>query len=141
MEEPAIVIDPAQPRAGDEVVSQDLAPEGTDLAALGEEPVPADVKAESLVFVGPADAAHQAGVRFEHHAGPAVLGKLVGASQSRGAAAGDHRLERGHHRLALGLLNTRPAVGNQTGADGLRLGRLHAHPRLLIQELNFFQPH
>ena len=72
MEELAVVVDPAQPRAGDELVAQDLAPEGVDLAALGEEPVAADVEPVSLVLVGPADAADQPGVGLEHDARSAV---------------------------------------------------------------------
>src|SRR5208337_5600533 len=56
IEEFAVVVDPAQPRASDELAAQDFAPEGVDLAALGEEPVAADIEPVPLVLIGPADA-------------------------------------------------------------------------------------
>ncbi len=91
MEELAVVVDPAHPRAGDELVAQDLAPDLVDLVALGEEAVAADVEPIALVLVGPADAADQLGVGFEDDAGVAVLGQLIGGRQPGRAAAGDHR--------------------------------------------------
>jgi hypothetical protein len=62
MEELAVVVDPAEPRAGDELGAEDLTPEGIDLAALGEEPVASNVEPVTLVFIGPADAADQPGI-------------------------------------------------------------------------------
>src|SRR5205807_713243 len=45
VEELAVIVDPAHPRPGEELVAEDLAPEAVDLVALGEEAVAADVQA------------------------------------------------------------------------------------------------
>ncbi len=116
MEKLAAVVDTAQPRAGDERVAQDLAPEGVDLAVLGEEPVAADIEPVPLVFVGPTDPTDQPRIGLEHHARSAVPRELMGAGKARGAAAGDHRLVSCNDGLRTGVINARPAVGNLAGA-------------------------
>ena len=129
MEELAVVVDPAHPRAGDELVAQDLAPDRVDLVALGEEPVAADVEAIPLVLVGPADPADQPGVGFEHHAGAAVLAQLVGSRQPRRTAAGNHRAMGGNDGLGRRIVPLRPAVRRQPRpcADSFRRRRLDVH--------------
>src|SRR5581483_8877026 len=59
VEELAVVVDPAEPVAGDQLVAEDLPPEPVDLLALREEPVAADVEAVALVHVRPADPADE----------------------------------------------------------------------------------
>ena len=87
----------------------------------------ADIEPVPLVLIGPADAADQPGIGLEHHARSAVPRELIGAGESRGTAAGNHHLIRRDDELGTGVIDARPAVGNLTGANRLRLGRFHAH--------------
>ena len=74
----------------------------------------ADVEAITLVLVGPADAAHQAGVGFEHDARLAVFAQLVGGGQPGGAAAGNDRIVGRHDRDGFRIIDPRPAMGNES---------------------------
>src|SRR5205823_13846221 len=98
MEELAVVVDAAEPRPGQELLAQDLAPEPVDLVALGEEAVPADIEPIALVLVGPADAPDHPGIGFEDDAGLAVLAQLVRGGQAGRSAAGNNRFIRADDR-------------------------------------------
>ena len=76
----------------------------------------ADVESVALVLVGSADAADESRVGFEHDARVAVLGQLVRAGQAGWTAAGDHGLKGRDDRFRIGLLDARPAMGD----DGRR---------------------
>ena len=60
----------------------------------------ADIESITLVLVGPADSADEPWVGLEHHAAPSVPGELECRGESGRAAAGDHGVESGDHRLA-----------------------------------------
>ena len=62
----AVVEDAAHPRALDEVVREDLVPQIDHLARLGEEAVPADIEAKSLMLDRAADPADIGRVFLDH---------------------------------------------------------------------------
>ena len=94
----------------------------------------ADVEPIALVFVGPADAADQAGIGFKHHAGLAVPGELIGPGEPCGTAPDDHRVECRDDCLGARIIHPGPAMRQHTGANRLCIGRIHAHPRLHVRE-------
>ena len=85
VEELAVVVDAAQPRPGDELVAEDLAPDAVDLVALGEEAVAADVEPIALVLVGPADPADEVRVGLERRR---TSGRARSARRPRSARPG-----------------------------------------------------
>ena len=130
MEELAVVVDPAHPLAGDELVAEDLAPERVDLIALGEESVAADIEPIAFVLVGPADPADECWLGLEDDAGGTVAGQLVGGGEAGGTGAGDDGGMGGDDGDLAGLLDPGPSVRGQAGSDAFRAGtwRIGAHP-------------
>ena len=105
VEQLPVVVDPAHPRAQDELVlGEDLVPQRLDLGHLGEEAVPADVEPPAVALRGAGDAAHHR-VALQHRGGDPGLHQLVGGRQARRTGADDHDGSRaldGHPRAGVG---------------------------------------
>ncbi len=71
----------------------------------------ADVKPIAFILISPADPADQARIRFQHHAGLAVLGQLVRRGEAGGTPAGDHGLVGGYDRKGLSDLQLASSDG------------------------------
>ena len=123
------------------LVAQDLAPEGVDLAALGEEAVAADVEAIPLVLVGPADAADQPGIGLEDDARSAVLRQLVGGGQPAGTAAGDHRLDTPRRPTSARDRRRASSDGESDRREPSAIGAIPCPFRLLVLRNDDFRPH
>ncbi len=134
VKELAIVVDPAQPRAAEELIGEDLVPEGVDLGVLGEEPMAADVEAVALVNIRPTDPADEVRVGLDDDAAAAVLRQLVGGGQAGGAGAGDDGLERLDDGLSPRILDAMPAMRRKVAPRGRRPRLLAAHAGLPIRE-------
>jgi hypothetical protein len=68
VEKLAAVVDAAQPRPSDKLISENLLPEGVDFAALGKKAVSADVETVSFVLIGPAYPTDHSGIGLKHDA-------------------------------------------------------------------------
>jgi hypothetical protein len=102
--------------------------------------VAADVEPVPFVMIGAGDAADHPRICLEHDALPAVPGQLVSPCEARGAAPGDDGLVGGDDRLCSVVFDSGPAMGQETGANRLRLGRIRAHPRLrLVKTVRLWQ--
>jgi hypothetical protein len=91
VEEAAPVVDAGEPRAPQEVRSEDVAPDLLDGRRLGEEPVASYVEMEALVNGGTSEPADVPAL-LEHHGGHARTGRLVGGGQSGRPGTDDHEM-------------------------------------------------
>ena len=71
-EHPPAVADARHPRPDDQLVAQDLLPQRLHLGVLGEEPVAAQIEAETVAFLGPREAADERLALENGHAATAL---------------------------------------------------------------------
>ena len=90
----ALVVDPAHPRAFDEIVGQDLVPQINHLFRFGKEAVAADVEPVAFVLHGSADPADVVLVLFDNRDRESGLGQKVTGGQPSRARPDDRHIDR-----------------------------------------------
>ena len=88
----SLVIDPAHPRALNEIVGQDLVPQINHLFGLRKEPVPTDVKAVAFVLHGPADPADVVLVLLDDSDRQPGLGQQITGGKPGGPRSDDRHV-------------------------------------------------
>jgi hypothetical protein len=80
-EKPVTIIDPRQSLSNEQLVTENLMPQGFHLRHLGEETVAADIEATTLKGHAARDSANDF-ARLENHTGPAEFSKLQRSGQA-----------------------------------------------------------
>ena len=81
-EESTAVVDAREPRTFAHPITEQLGPERFDFGILREEPMAADIEAESPIFDSSRESSHAARISFKNFRSIAVAGKLVPGSKT-----------------------------------------------------------